>query len=51
VQSQHRSRRNALVASTALTQRRREHLEVEEFLARHQRRHDARAVVAVRRTG
>ncbi len=33
VQSQQGSRRNALVASTALTQRRRERDEVEEFLA------------------
>ncbi len=33
VESQQGSRRNALVASTALTQRRRERDEVEEFLA------------------
>jgi hypothetical protein len=33
VRSQQGSRRNALVASTALTQRRRERDEVEEFLA------------------
>ena len=32
-QSQQRARRNALVASTALAQRRAERLEVEEFLA------------------
>ena len=31
--SQRQSRRNALVASTALTERRRELLDVEEFLA------------------
>jgi hypothetical protein len=31
--SQQQSRRNALVASTALTERRRELLDVEEFLA------------------
>ena len=41
------SRRNAMVASTALAQRRLEHIEVEEFLALHQPRHDAFA----RRTG
>ncbi len=35
VSSQQQSRRNALVASTALTQRRRELQEVEEFLAEH----------------
>ena len=33
--SQQQSRRNALVASTALTERRRELLDVEEFLAAH----------------
>ena len=33
--SQQQSRRNALVASTALTKRRRELLDVEEFLAAH----------------
>ncbi len=37
VASQLRARRNALVASTALTERRREVLDVEEFLARHTR--------------
>jgi hypothetical protein len=35
--------RNAMVASTALTQRRVELDEVEEFLAQHRRRHDARS--------
>lgn len=35
ISSQHRARRNALVAATALAQRRRERLEVEEFLASH----------------
>jgi hypothetical protein len=38
VASQQRARRNALVASTALTQRRRELVEVEEFLAAHEPR-------------
>lgn len=33
--SQQHARRNALVASTALTQRRRELTDVEEFLAEH----------------
>jgi hypothetical protein len=33
--SQQHARRNALVACTALTERRRERLEVEEFLAAH----------------
>jgi len=42
VHSQEIARRNAMVASTALTQRRIERLEVEEFLALHQRQHDAR---------
>ena len=37
VASQQRARRNALVASTALSERRREVLDVEEFLARHNR--------------
>ena len=41
------SRRNAMVASTALAQRRLEYIEVEEFLALHQPRHD----VFARRTG
>ena len=35
VTSQQRATRNALVASTALTERRRELEDVEEFLARH----------------
>jgi hypothetical protein len=35
VTSQQHARRNALVASTALSQRRREAEDVEEFLARH----------------
>jgi hypothetical protein len=38
VTSQQQSRRNALVASSALTERRRELIEVEEFLAEHARR-------------
>jgi len=38
VGSQEVARRNAMVASTALTQRRSELHEVEEFLARHQKR-------------
>ena len=42
VHSQEVARRNAMVASTALTQRRTELDEVEEFLARHQRQHAAR---------
>jgi hypothetical protein len=33
VESQQRSRRNAMLASTTLTQRRSERIEVEEFLA------------------
>jgi hypothetical protein len=47
VTSQHRACRNALVASTALTQQRRERDEVEEFLASHAARHDRSAVVRV----
>lgn len=39
--SQQRARRNALSASTALADRRRELLEVEEFLARHVEAHEA----------
>jgi hypothetical protein len=35
ITSQQHARRNALVASTALSQRRREAEDVEEFLARH----------------
>jgi len=42
VDSQLRARRNALVASTALMQRRRELREVEEFLAAHGARREAR---------
>jgi hypothetical protein len=38
--SQQHARRNALVASTALTQLRRERLDVEEFLADRAARHD-----------
>lgn len=49
VHSQEVSIRNAMVASTALTQRRSEHNEVEEFLILHRRRHDARIGVAVQR--
>ena len=43
--------RNAMVASTALAQRRLEYAEVEEYMARHQRRIDARHGVAMQRTG
>jgi hypothetical protein len=42
VHSQEVARRNAMVASTALTQRRVELDEVEAFLASHQRQHAAR---------
>jgi hypothetical protein len=49
VASQESAIRNAMVASTALTQRRRELLEVEEFLARHRRQYDARRGVPVQR--
>lgn len=49
------SRRNAMVASTALAQRRLEYVEVEEFLALHRTRHQPRRGVTihhpVRRTG
>ncbi|MGN6574421.1 MAG: hypothetical protein ACTHKG_01920 [Nocardioides sp.] len=38
--------RNAMVASTALTQRRIELDEVEAFLAQHRRRYDARRAAA-----
>jgi hypothetical protein len=44
VTSQQQARRNALVASTALTQRRRELLDVEEFLAEHAARRGPAAV-------
>jgi hypothetical protein len=43
--SQQQSRRNALVASTALTERRRELLDVEEFLAARADRVPAQRVV------
>jgi len=43
VTSQQQSRRNALVASTLLTERRRELREVEEFLTEHARRTRATA--------
>jgi hypothetical protein len=49
VHSQEVAIRNAMVASTALTQRRRELIEVEEFLTKHRRQYDARAGVAVQR--
>jgi hypothetical protein len=39
VGTQHGARRNALVASTAMAQRRQERLEVEQFLLLHARRH------------
>jgi hypothetical protein len=42
VHSQEVAIRNAMVASTALTQRRRELIEVEEFLSRHRKQYDAR---------
>jgi hypothetical protein len=44
VTSQQQARRNALVASTALTQRRRELLDVEDFLAEHAARRGPVAV-------
>jgi len=47
VHSQQAAIRNAMVASTALTQRRRELIEVEEFLARHRKQYDARVGVAL----
>jgi hypothetical protein len=46
VHSQETARRNAMVASTELAQRRFEREEVEEFLAHHRRRYDARAAHA-----
>jgi hypothetical protein len=49
VHSQQGAIRNAMVASTALTQRRRELIEVEEFLTVHRRQYDARVGVAVQR--
>jgi hypothetical protein len=42
VASQQRSRRNAMVASTALAERRRERLDAEQFVSAHARRHRAR---------
>jgi hypothetical protein len=48
VHSQEVARRNAMVASTALTKRRVELDEVEAFLARHQRQHAARRRVPLR---
>jgi hypothetical protein len=44
--SQQNARRNALVASTALMQRRQERLDVEEFLSEHAARAAAPRVVA-----
>jgi hypothetical protein len=49
VRSLEGSRRNAMLASTQLTERRRERDEVEEYLARHQRQYDARRGVVARR--
>lgn len=46
VSSHQRARRNALVASTALMQRRRERLDVEEFLDAYAAGHTAAATVA-----
>jgi hypothetical protein len=51
VTSQQQARRNALVASTALTQRRRELLEVEDFLAEHAARRGPVAVPEQRVAG
>lgn len=42
VASQQRSRRNAMVASTALAERRLERLQAEQYLAAHARRHRVR---------
>jgi hypothetical protein len=50
VTSQQQSRRNALVASTALMQRRRELAEVDEFLAQLEKRRNARRSRAARHT-
>lgn len=50
VRAQEVARRNAMIATTELTQRRFEREEVEEFLLRHRRAYDARAAHA-RRTG
>lgn len=46
VRSHEGSRRNAMIATTELTQRRFEREEVEEFLLRHRRAWDARAAHA-----
>ncbi len=48
VRSHEVSRRNAMIATTALAQRRFEREEVEEFLRRHRRSYDARAANAAR---
>ena len=45
VTSQHRARRNALVASTALTQGRKERLEVEQFLTEYDARRAAHGTI------
>ena len=45
------SRRNAMMASTALAQRRLEYAEVEEYLARHERRSNTGAAATMQRTG
>jgi hypothetical protein len=50
VTSQQQSRRNALVASTALVQRRRELAEVDEFLAHLETRREAASGRAARHT-
>lgn len=48
VESQQVARRNALVSSTEMAERRREHAEVEEFLAAHQLAFEARRANARR---
>ena len=48
VRSHEAARRNAMIATTELTQRRFEREEVEEFLLRHRRSYDARAARATR---
>jgi hypothetical protein len=50
VTSQQQARRNALVASTALTARRTEQIEVEEYLARHVAARGGRPVAATFRS-
>ncbi len=50
VTSQQQSRRNALVASTALMQRRREQVEVDEFLALLEARRETATGGAARNT-